>query len=301
MVDFTGFEYALLVLDQGSFRKAAEVLRVRPSVVSRRVRALEDAIGVGLFQRQSYGAQPTLAGRHLLERARGILTDVDILLREAASSGQGTEGMVRFGVVLSFAMGFARDLIEAFLVQYPGVAIEVIEGSARDHIASVRALKLDFTFVTGSPDAPGCEVERLWEEGILVALPNGHTLADRPELTWEELVDERFIVSRVDPGPQIGDYIVQHLVSLGQHPRVEQIAVQRETLLTLVALRQGLSLVGSAVAGVSYPGLTLRPLDQEAVPVSIVWSTQNDNPAFRRFLSAARLQAAQRLIHRPWP
>ena len=301
MIEFESLQQAVLVLDQGSFRKAAKVMHVRLSVVSRRVRALEDTIGVGLFQRQSRGAEPTVAGRRILEHARTILSDVEMLLRQAASSGQGTEGLLRFGVVTSLAIGFARDLIETFLVQYPGVAIDVIEGLARDHVASVKALKLDFTFVTGSPDAPGCEVERLWEERILVALPTGHPLASRPELAWEELADERFIVSRVDPGPQIEDYIVQHLASLGQRPRIEQVAVQRESLLMLVALRQGLSLVGAATAGISYPGLTLRPLDQEAVPVSIVWFTQNDNPAFRRFLSAARLQAVQRLSHRTSP
>ena len=302
MIEFASLQQAVLVLDQGSFRKAAVVMHVRPSVVSRRVRALEDEIGVGLFQRQSHGVQPTIAGRRILERARVILTDVDTLLRQAASSGQGTEGVLRFGVVAPFVMGSARDLIEAFLVQYPGVAIDVVEGSTRDHVASVRALKLDFTFVTGSPDAPDCEVERLWEERILVALPTGHPLAGRLELAWEEVAHERFIVSRVDPGPQIADYIVKHLVSLGQRPSVEQIAVQRETLLTLVALGQGLSLIGAAMSGVSYPGIVFRPLDEEAITVSIVWSTRNDNPAFRRLLSAARLHvAAEHMEQHPLP
>ena len=51
MIEFASLQQAVLVLDQGSFRKAAEAMHIRPSVVSRRVRALEDAIGVGLFQR----------------------------------------------------------------------------------------------------------------------------------------------------------------------------------------------------------------------------------------------------------
>lgn len=77
MIDLKSLEHALLVLDHGSFRKAAESLGVRPSVVSRRVRTLEDAIGVSLFQRQSQGAQPTLAGGKILGRGRVILDEFD--------------------------------------------------------------------------------------------------------------------------------------------------------------------------------------------------------------------------------
>ena len=144
------------------------------------------------------------------------------------------------------------------------------------------------------PLSPGCEVETLWHERVVVALNGTHPLAARKEIAWEELVDERFIVSRLDPGPKIQDYIIRGLAERGRHPEVEQIAVQRETLLALVGLGQGLSLVGESAAGVAYPGVTFRPLEHEEIPFSIVWSEQNDNPAFRRFLSAARVQALER-------
>lgn len=57
MIDLTSVAYALLVLEQGSFRLTGQSLDVRTSVVSRRVRALEDAIGVALFNRTSKGVQ----------------------------------------------------------------------------------------------------------------------------------------------------------------------------------------------------------------------------------------------------
>jgi hypothetical protein len=98
----------------------------------------------------------------------------------------------------------------------------------------------------------------------------------------------------VDPGPEIQDYIIRGLAELGRHPDVEQLAVQRETLLALVGLGRGLSLVAEAEAGVVYPGVIFLPLDHKEIPFSFVWSEQNDNPAFRRFLSAARVQALER-------
>ena len=292
--DLQALAYALRVVECGSFRQAALELRVRPSVISRRIRALEDAIGVSLFNRTSRGIQLTTAGDRIFQRGRLILTEVDLLRRMAASSGQGLEGRLRFGIVASIASGFVRQLLLEFSGAHPELELQVTEGPPRDNVAGVRALTLDFSLALGTPSAPGCEVETLWHERVVVAVHDAHPLAARREITWEELVNERFIVSRLDPGPEIQDYIIRGLAELGRSPEVAQVAVQRETLLALVGLGQGLSLVGEAEAGVTYPGVTFRPLDHEEIPFSIVWSEQNDNPAFRRFLSAARVQALER-------
>jgi len=294
VIDLTSVAYALLVLEQGSFRLTGQALDVRTSVVSRRVRALEDAIGVALFNRTSKGVQATIAGERVLKRGRAILDDIEALKRTASLNGRGEEGGLRFGIVASIAAGFSRQLLDTFTNAHPGIELAVVEGSPKANAAAVRMLTIDFALVTGMPLFPACEIEELWRERILVALPERHALAAFPEIAWEQLAAERFIVSRVDPGPEIQDYIIRGLADLGRHPEVDQMPVQRETLLGLVGLGQGLSLVGEAEAGVTYPGVTFRPLDHEELPFSIVWSTQNDNPAFRRFLSSARARAAER-------
>jgi len=51
----------LLVADHASFSRAARVLGVRQSAVSRRIQALEDELGVSLFERQLNGVRPTIA------------------------------------------------------------------------------------------------------------------------------------------------------------------------------------------------------------------------------------------------
>jgi len=110
-IDLGSLACAVLVLEQGSFRKAAEALQVRPSVVSRRVRGLEDHIGVSIFNRTARGIQATIAGGRILKQARGILSDVAALRGVAAKNGTGTEGQLRFGVVASIASSFARHLL----------------------------------------------------------------------------------------------------------------------------------------------------------------------------------------------
>jgi len=288
MIDLTALNYALLVLEHGSFRKAAAVLHVRPSVVSRRIRSLEDTIGVSLFQRRSQGAEPTLAGQRILQRGRAIVDDIGQLLRAAHLSSTGSEGSLCVGIVATIAGGTARELLRAFLAAHADIDLQVVEGSPSEHIGAVRALRMDATFVVGSPPAPGCVVEPMWSEPILVALASGHPLATNEPISWSQLAAEHFVVSKADPGPEIQDFIVRKMSDLGYHPVVEPRPVRRGGLIALVGLGRGISLVGAAEADVAYPGVVFRTLEGELLPYNVVWSEQNDNPVLRRFLSLAR-------------
>ena len=63
--------------------------------------------------------------------------------------------------------------------------------------------------------------------------------------------------------------------------------------MALVGLGFGVSLVADHWRGVSYPNVTFVPVghEDETVPFSITWRPENDNPALRRFLSLARIEA----------
>jgi DNA-binding transcriptional LysR family regulator len=216
------------------------------------------------------------------------MSDLDDLVRIARSSSIGAVGSLCVGVVSSIAGGTARDLLRSFLAAHDDVDLQVVEGSPRVHVGNIRALKMDLCFVVGNPPAPGCVVEPLWSEPILVAFADDHRLAAGGVIEWTQLVSERFIVSNADPGPEINDYVVKQMSELGLHPIVEPRPVRRDGLMALVGLGRGVSLVGAAEAAVTYPGVVFRPIHDEMLPFSVVWSEQNDNPVLRRFLSLAR-------------
>ena len=101
MIDLVSVTQALLVAEHLSFSRAAQVLGVRQSAVSRRVRALEDKLGVSLFERDSTGVRLTEAGRRFLERTRPALSEIDHAMKAAASAGRGAEGVIRIGILAS--------------------------------------------------------------------------------------------------------------------------------------------------------------------------------------------------------
>ncbi len=145
----------------------------------------------------------------------------------------------------------------------------------------------------GTPAVPNCETAQFWTERVFVSLPQGHVLCARKEIEWEALRDEHFILRQSDPGPTIQDYIIKRLADLGHRLSVQRFDVGRETSIHLVALGLGVSLTSEATTASSFPGVEFRPIagDTGVIPFSAVWSPNNDNQAFRRFLSLARVLA----------
>jgi DNA-binding transcriptional LysR family regulator len=130
-MDLIALRYALLAAEHLSFRQAASVLDVRQSVVSRRVRTLEDQLGVSLFERHRAGVRLTEAGRRFLQQVRGALTELDYAVKSAGDAGRGAEGALRIGIFLAITRGFLRELVRGFVAEHPSVAIDVWEDAPR--------------------------------------------------------------------------------------------------------------------------------------------------------------------------
>lgn len=281
---------AICVSEHLSFRRAASVLGVPQSAVSRRVRDLEDELGVSLFERYSGGVRTTAAGSQFISRARKAVRELDYAVISAGRAGRGAEGNLRVGIFASIASGFAYDLLATYSAQHPDVAIDVAECGPREQMARIKERRLDVAFITGIPTASGLDFELFWHERVFVVVPVAHPLAGQKAVCWSELRNAHFIVSSDQPGPEIHDFIVKQLSELGHQPTVERYQVGRETLMVLVGLGLGISLISEAGSAPFYPGTIFRPLadGENLLPFTAVWAPDSDNPALRRLLSMAR-------------
>lgn len=286
------------VAEASGFRRAALSLDIRQSVLSRRVRDLEEELGVSLLDRHRSGARLTSAGRDFLAAVRSALAELEYGARRAAHAGKGANGHLRVGIFASIASGFGHEALLQFRTRHSEVAIEISEGAPHDHMLRIRERRLDLALLTGATRLDGLQSERLWTERVAVAMPTEHPIAQVSSLAWPQLAEERFIVSREEPGPEIHEWLIPRLSALGRHADVVRCSVARESLLVLVGLGFGLTVVSEAATGATYPGVTFRFLEREEdfLPFHVVWSEENDNPALRRFLSLMRAMARGRVL-----
>jgi DNA-binding transcriptional LysR family regulator len=259
------------------------------------MRALEDALGVSLFERHRTGVRVTNAGDRFLREARAALLQLDHAVRAAAAAGTGSIGQVSIGIFSSIAAGYLRELIQLYCSQCPDVSVQILEGTSANNVAAVRNRQLDIAFITDFTDANGCETLPLWSERVFVVLPERHALRDREEIQWTDLRDERLIV-RQSCDPAFHDRLSSRLIGGSGRADLRKLNVSPRNTDKSRAIGLGVGVTSEATIATPLPSVVFRPIAgaDEVLRFSAASLPQNDNPAFRRFLSLGRKMTAER-------
>ena len=243
----------LAVAEYLNFRHAANALGVAQSSVSARVKALEEDLGILLFERHARGVRLTEAGRHFVERVAAGVDQLDHAVKTAGMAAAGECGRLRIGIHALIPGSFLAELIGQYRENHPGIEVEITEGTARDAVMQLRADRLDVAFVAGTPELPDCHTRPIWTEPLVAVLPDRHRLAGQSAITWADLVGETFLVRHGGTGPQVHDHIVLRLAGRWPAPSILRFEVERGTLLSMVG--QGFGITdrrGGDVAAADY-------------------------------------------------
>lgn len=188
--------HTLAVAEYLNFRHAANALGVAQSSVSARVKALEEDLGIVLFERHARGVRLTEAGRHFVERIAAGIDQLDHAVKTAGMAAAGESGRLRIGIHALIPRSFLAKLIGQYREDHPGVEVEMTEGTARDSVMQLRADRLDVVFVAGTPELPDCHSRHIWTEPLVAVLPERHPFAERSAVAWADLAGETFLAYR---------------------------------------------------------------------------------------------------------
>ncbi|MFV0411239.1 MAG: LysR family transcriptional regulator [Paracoccus sp. (in: a-proteobacteria)] len=285
----TSLIQTLAVAEYLNFRHAATALGVAQSSVSARVKALEEDIGILLFERHARGVRLTEAGRQFVEQVSVAIDQLDHAVKTASMVGAGRQGRLRIGIYALTPGGFLDQLLSKYREVHPGIDIDMTEGTARETMMQLRADRLDIVFVAGSPEPPDFHARRIWAEPLAAALPDHHPLAGQSTVTWTDLAGETFLVRHGGTGPQAHDHILLRFAGIFPAPIIQRLDVGRSALLSMVAQGFGVTIVGAAASSMPAFGVAFLPFsdEPEPVPFSAVWSPSNRSTALRNLLGLA--------------
>jgi DNA-binding transcriptional LysR family regulator len=290
-IELVTLTQTLLAAGQGSFHKAGELLRVPASTISRRVRGLETLIGVKLFDRHRHGIRPTAAGEAFLKSLRRSLDELNIVLVNAATIAQGKTGWLKIGTYVSPSTGHLRAVLSKYRQSFPDVEVQYTDEERRDLMERLNAGAIDVAIVADHFRSGVHEVIPLWHEKVLVAMPESHRLANKGDLTWDDLRKEQIFLGR-DPGPELRNHVVARLKASGDVPAIHQFDVGRDFSLSLVGIEPDVTLLYEADAGARHPGVIYREVTDHdrpsLVPYYACWLSHNKNPALQSFLDLLR-------------
>jgi DNA-binding transcriptional LysR family regulator len=193
-----------MVVDSGSFAKAAAHLRVSQPAVSQLIADLEHAVGAQLFDRNSRGVTPTIYGRALLARGRAAFDELKQGIKEIEFLSDPSAGEMKIGCQEALA-AILPPQIESFCQQYPHVVLDVYDEEFDRSAAKLRDRTLDFVLqrLRGPPrpDDPflaDLDVEVLFDDQLVVAASMQSRWARRRTIDLAELADETWILAPPD-------------------------------------------------------------------------------------------------------
>src|SRR3954447_6360847 len=172
-VELRQLRYTEAVARHRHFTRAAAELHVAQSALSQQVRRLEAELGTELFERTSRSGAPTEAGEAVAARARRILAEVDGIRGEVDELRGLVRGRVSVGALLPAGPLDVPALLASFAGEFPGIEVQLREGTAGDMLRYLDADEVDAAF-TLQPDLPDeLEVEALGEEELVAVFPPG--------------------------------------------------------------------------------------------------------------------------------
>src|SRR5438874_1065439 len=125
-------ETFLAVATFGGFHRAAEALRVSQPAVSARIKALEQSLGVILFERSRSGLVLSDPGKTLRPYAEQLLRTASLARQAVHEHQEGSTGPLQIAAALSISVYFLPDVLKRFQRQHPNVFITIRSGHSKE-------------------------------------------------------------------------------------------------------------------------------------------------------------------------
>ncbi|HYN27532.1 MAG TPA: LysR substrate-binding domain-containing protein [Burkholderiales bacterium] len=282
--------YFVTVAEELHFGRAAEKLHISQPPLSMQIRSLEEELGVMLLHRTQRHVSLTQAGQVFLQEARQILARLEQAVLMTRRAGRGEIGELAVGFISVADYNVLPVVLREFRQRFPLVNLTLRESTTDAQIRDLLGGRIDVGFVLPPIDEPALQSVCIVREPLVAALPDRHPLARRPgKLTLAKLKEAPFILFPRPMAPGLYDDVVSFCRAAGFSPRVEQEAIQMQTIVSLVSAELGVALIPASLTNLRRTGVTYKAL-REASPLTeihLAWRRGDELPTLRVFVDLA--------------
>jgi DNA-binding transcriptional LysR family regulator len=256
--DLKLLRYFQAVAEELHFGKAAVRLNMSQPPLSFHIKELESQLGTMLFIRHSRSVALTHAGEVLLQETRQLLDNASMAFARVEQIGRGEGGRIHLGIVGTAIWGGLRLALQRFITGYPAIDILFREKSPGDQLALLERHDIDAGIWRMETSPPGgLKSEKLHEATFMVALPEQHPLAKQATVEIGQLRHEAFVTMTAVHSDWT--FLQRECREAGFTPRVVREAVEPQTVLALVSIGLGLTIMADSYAQMNWPGVVFRP------------------------------------------
>ncbi|WP_434662190.1 LysR family transcriptional regulator [Klebsiella sp. MISC125] len=265
--DLKLLRYFLAVAEELHFGRAAARLNMSQPPLSIHIKELEQQLGTLLFVRHSRSVVLTHAGKILMEESRRLLASANQALARVEQIGRGGAGRIELGVVGTAMWGKMRPVMHRFLKDNPNVEVLFREKMPAMQMALLERRELDAgIWRMATEPTEGFTSLRLHESSFLVAMPEEHHLTTYDVVPLEALRNEYFVTM---PSIHTDWAFLQRVCqTAGFSPMIVREVMEPQTVLAMISMGIGITLIADSYAQMNWPGVVFRPLE-ERIPADL--------------------------------
>ena len=238
----------LALAAQRNFTRAAAQCHLSQPAFSALIRALEDGLGLRLFDRSTRHVALTAEGENFHASALRIRAEVDAALAGMRDAAQLRRGRVAIALLPSLAAGWLPGVLADFHARHPGVELDIADVLSEPCMERVASGRADFALAAIRADTPELQAEPFCQDGFHLVCRADHPLATRT----------------LPAGPaQLRVLVEWPFIHLARHSSVRQYleaAFHPQAMNTLMEVEQLATVMGMVRAGLGIsvvPSLTL--------------------------------------------
>jgi LysR family hydrogen peroxide-inducible transcriptional activator len=254
-------QYLKLLVEHGSFGRAAAAAHVTQPTLSAGIQELERTLGAPVVERARSGAILTPVGEEALRRARTILNEAEELIEAAKSASQPLSGRFRLGVIPTIAPFLLPRALPLLRERFPKLRLFLREDLTHRLIAALRAGQLDAALIALPYDLAGLHYAHVADDELMAAMPANHRLAGAASAAPEALEAEDLILL------EDGHCLREHaLAACGLRPPK---AAPGEEVFAATSLPTLVQMVGSGLGVTFLPAMAVEAGLTDAAPVAV--------------------------------
>jgi LysR family hydrogen peroxide-inducible transcriptional activator len=275
---FVQLEYIVAVDTYRHFAKAAERCFVTQPTLSMQIQKLEDELSVKIFDRSKQPVIPTEAGMEIIEQARKILSEKNVI-NEIIHAKKGTfVGELRVGIIPTLAPYLLPLFVQSFNKKYPHVKLIVNEMMTEYIVARLREGRIDVGLLVTPLQENGIKEHVLFYEELLVYVSKKNSAYQKTYVLPQDIDPNKLWL--MEEGHCFRSQIVnlcelRRASDAGSHFEYEAGSI--ETLRRMVELNDGITII---------PELTTLEM------------TPKQFQLIRRFKKPAPMREVSMVVHR---
>jgi DNA-binding transcriptional LysR family regulator len=291
MTSLRHLRYFVTVAEQGQLTRAANALHVAQPALSQAIAQLEAHYGISLLERHARGVSLTPAGEVFLDKARAAVQAVADAEQAARAHSRAVGGRLQWGFTGLPPMAQAPELFAAFTAENPNAEVSFRELSWPKGSTAKWLEPVDAALCFSATPHPAVELHALRSEPRVVLVAATHPLAQRRELTVEEVLDETFCGNHPSLEPvRAGFWSLDDHRGGSARVTVGEATSAQETIALIVSGRAITTSPASAAAAVQLaaPSVVVIPLrDAKPTVLALVCHKDTPNPLVRALVATA--------------